>query len=318
MTYQYKSILKDYMLAFEELRLNFGYSESTLYYLKMFDKFLVENKYTSSHITKGIIDLWAVQKETENKNSRNHRVSSVKQFCLYLNALGVEAFVPNYHFSYEKPVPYVLTEEEIQKLFESIDNLFENVIHVRAKHYRFMVPILIRLLYVTGLRNNEACSLRIDDLNADATLTIHNAKNKKDRIVYLSNDIYLLLKNYIKKRDKSIVSDWLFPSGNKNKHILKTTIDSYFHRAVVDGHIGNTTHYPTPHSLRHTYVVHLVDTWLNEEKNLNDLMPYLSKQLGHTTTEETYYYYHMLCSSYEAIDIKKRNLFPEVISCEEE
>ena len=123
--------------------------------------------------------------------------------------------------------------------------------------------------------------------------------------------------NYIFKITHYITSEWLFPSSNYEKHILKTTIDKYFNSFVKILQIGTYDFHPVPHSLRHTYVIHRVDSWIQEGKDVNSLIIYLSKQLGHNSLNETYYYYHTLESSFKPINEKSRKLYPEVTMYEE-
>ena len=39
-------------------------------------------------------------------------------------------------------------------------------------------------------------------------------------------------------------------------------------------------------------MVKRINRWALEGKDTDEMMPYLSRQLGHSTIEETYYYYH--------------------------
>ncbi len=319
MKYVYKSVFKKEMEDYMLMRLNSGFDEGSFSYLKIFDAFLCEKGYSDHFITKDIIDQWAIQKNTEIKNTRNSRVNVIKQFCQYLNDIGINAYVPDYHFSSSKNVPYILSKEELVLFYNGIDLIFKNYRYNKYSHYTCMVPVLFRLLYACGLRNNEACSIRISDIDwNDKTILILSAKNKKDRLVYMSDDVCNMLHDYLKYLSRHISSQWLFPSYDFEKHINKSTVCSYCHKAVLLKSIGNSTYYPTPHSLRHTFVVHLIDRWVSNNENVDVLIPYLAKQLGHKTAEETYYYYHMLVTSYENIQKKDRNLIPEVSEYEEE
>lgn len=309
---EFKSCFRTEMTSYMNHRVEKGYHISNSDYLYMFDDFLCQNNYSSHVISREIIELWALKKETENKNSRNSRVSVVRQFCYYLNAIGIETYIPDYYASGTKTVPYVMTYDEIQQLFYLIDDYFINRKH-GVRHYNYMVPVLLRLLYACGLRINEACTLKKENLiNDKMALHLINTKNKKDRLVYMTHDMYEMLVKYLNKVSRDVPSEWLFPCKGGKDHIRKTSVDKYFHTVVARSNIGTVSHYPTPHSLRHTYVVHRIDAWVKETKKVDELMPYLSKQLGHETTDETYYYYHMLNSSYESIRKKDRDLYPEV------
>lgn len=314
--YNFKSLYKNYMCDYIKLMTSKGYKEYSFYYICRFDAFLVQNNYSLNYISKDLITKWSIQLDTEKKNTRNDRVSKVNGFCEYLNSVGVKAYISRGRLSSEKTTPYILSEDEIIKLFKTIDK--ESVNKNFIKHYPLMLPIIYRLLYTCGLRNNEACCLKIADVDLkNSTLRILDAKNNKDRLVYMSEDMSDLLQLYLEKVKNYVASEWLFPSGNGKMHILKTTIDKYFKCFVKIANIGNKQFHPVPHSLRHTYVVHRVDSWIKERKDANKLLVYLSKQLGHSSLSETYYYYHMLDSSFEPIKEKTRELYPEVTFYEE-
>ncbi len=314
--YNFKSVFKEHMNNYIKLMISKGYKEYSFYYLFRFDTFLITNNYTLDYISKELIDKWAIQLETECKNTRNERVSRINQFCRYLNVIGVKAYISFGRLSRNIVKPYVLSKEEIIVLFNSIDKTDEK--RFNSPHYKYLLPMFFRLLYSCGLRNNEACCLKIENIDfTNSVIKIYEAKNKKDRLVYLSLDMNNLLKKYISYLRKFSNTEWLFPNAKFQNHIDKTTIDGYFLSIVKEANIGTKDFHPVPHSLRHTYVVHRVDSWLKEGKDANKLLIYLSKQLGHSSLEETYYYYHTLESSFEAIRNKSRNLYPEVTIYEE-
>lgn len=311
--YQFNSKYSEYIKSYIEMMVSKGYKSYSFYYLKQFDDFLCANNYNEVTINKEIIDKWSIQKSTEKKNSRNDRVSRVRGFCTYLNSINIKAYIPLCrNLSYEKTKPYVMSYEEIKLLFKEIDNYT----NFRIKsHYCIMFSIFFRLLYTTGIRNGEACNIKIKDLNLDNyTIKVYEAKNNKERIVYLSLDMALLIKEYITKI--KINSEWLFPNEKNTGHIAKTTVDKRFSYYVKKAKIGNEKFHPVPHSLRHTYVVHRIDKWTNDEQDTNEMINYLSKQLGHSSINETHYYYHMLESSFSIIKSKDRNIIPEVINNE--
>lgn len=314
--YNFQSYYKNFMNDYVKLMISKGYKEYSFYYISRFDKFLLQNNYEFDYISKEIIDKWSIKLETESKNTKNDRVNKINVFCKYLNSIGVKAYISHVKLSNSITTPYILSTDEVKTLFKVIDE--ESSKRIFVKHYPFMLPIFFRLLYTCGLRNNEACCLKIADIDFEkSVLRILDAKNDKNRIVYISDDMNKLLKSYLNNVKEYIISEWIFPSRNKEIHINKTTIDNFFNDFVKASNIGNKQFHPVPHSLRHTYVVHRVDSWIEEGKDANKLMIYLSKQLGHESLNETYYYYHTLKSSFNSIKEKTRELYPEVTIYEE-
>jgi len=78
--------------------------------------------------------------------------------------------------------------------------------------------------------------------------------------------------------------------------------------------IGNKT--PTVHSLRHTYVVSRVNNWMTEGVNVSNMMPYLSRQLGHSSVDGSQYYFHTSIAAIPVIhsrDRKSSNVIPNPV-----
>lgn len=72
---------------------------------------------------------------------------------------------------------------------------------------------------------------------------------------------------------------------------------------------------PTPHCLRHTFVVDRINSWILNNIDINVMMPYLSKYLGHKSPDETFYYYHMVDEAFKIVNIKDtiaKKVIPEV------
>ena len=84
--------------------------------------------------------------------------------------------------------------------------------------------------------------------------------------------------------------------------------------------VKNDTHHITVHSLRHTFVVNRINSWILEGKELSQMLPYLCRYLGHKTIEETHYYYHLALTANQIIrqkDIQSKYIIPEVACYEE-
>jgi integrase len=69
------------------------------------------------------------------------------------------------------------------------------------------------------------------------------------------------------------------------------------------------------HAFRHTYVLGILTQWQNEGKDVDNLIPYLSKQLGHKSIRETYLYCTRLDTKFSeitALDTSRSGIIPEV------
>ena len=66
-----------------------------------------------------------------------------------------------------------------------------------------ILPVLIRLLYGTGLRISEALSLLNKDVNLDDNyLVVTDAKNGKERMIPISDSLSEVCKDYQKHRNR--------------------------------------------------------------------------------------------------------------------
>ncbi len=110
---------------------------------------------------------------------------------------------------------------------------------------------------------------------------------------------------------------WFFPSRDPQKSIQRTTISNKFNA------VWNRTPYaescdrkPTTHCLRHAMIVRRMNAWMDQGVDLNVMLPYLSKFLGHSNPSETFYYYHMIHEAFRIIrkkDKKADTMISEVL-----
>ena len=78
--------------------------------------------------------------------------------------------------------------------------------------------------------------------------------------------------------------------------------------------------HPTPHCLRHAFVVERINEWMLNGVDTNTMLPYLSRYLGHKSPDETYYYYHLVDKAFDVIrhkDTTSQKVIPEVLPYEE-
>jgi site-specific recombinase XerD len=123
----------------------------------------------------------------ETPKSQANRCSDVRQFAMFLNANGFEAFVPNLPTkTMSEYTPYIFTHIEIAKIFHAADTIKFNARYNCAEVY----PVLFRVLYGCGLRISEALNLRVCDFDlGNGILTIKDGKNNKSRLVAISESV---------------------------------------------------------------------------------------------------------------------------------
>ena len=147
-------------------------------------------------------------------------------------------------------------------------------------------------------------------------------KGSKDRIVYLPDDLRLLLLQYKNRlqEEYSVYSSWLFPARETDNLLSVGLIDKRFNEAWAATPFSSACpDKPTVHSLRHTFVVKRMNAWMAQGIPLCSLLPYLSKYLGHKSVEDTFYYYHQIDSAFRIVhdrDKRSKMIIPEVAAYE--
>ena len=91
--------------------------------LKEFDTFCIENGFHEDTVTKEMADAWSIQRVSEGINSRNIRVSILRQLSKYILSLGLEAYMPPNTQSGEIKVSHVFSEKERLEFFAALDSL---------------------------------------------------------------------------------------------------------------------------------------------------------------------------------------------------
>lgn len=325
-TYSYTGPLKKYIEGFIKQKRTQGYSyEFEAYILQKFDEYCIQNKVSETDISKESLKKWMTLRESESKSYLGQRISFIRQFLIYMNSLGISTYIPRNFSTREVHVPHILSDAEITAFFQQADSYKllptyqHHVMPVVFSRLAVEYQIIFRLIYCCGLRNSEACNLSVKDVDHEnGVITIIHSKGDKDRLVYLSDDMNQLLTKYLDKlkNEFNCHSQWVFPGRNPQDHLPKTSVDRKFNE------FWNETPYadicdkkPTVHSFRHSFVVKRMNKWMEQGIDLNVMMVYLSKYLGHRGRAESFYYYHQVDSAFRIIrqkDKRSVNAIPEV------
>jgi len=318
-TYDYHSALAPYIKGLIDNKRALGFKyEFEGYILKQLDEYWIMQGFSDCNITRNKLEGWMKRKDTEGKTYHNQRISFTRVLCIYLNSIGILAYVPGQEGSTEHRVPHVLSHEEVIAFFQSLDELSTGTKPERVM-MKYEYQIMFRLIYSCGLRVSEACNLQTAHLDLEANkIWIMNGKGQKDRIVYLQDDLSKLCKQYHHKLKEYLSFEpvWFFPSSDYAKPIHKTTVANKFNVIWNKTSFSKTCDKkPTTHSLRHTMIVRRLNRWMEEGVNLEVMLPYLSKFVGHNGPDETFYYFHLVHEAFKHIHEKdtKGKIIPEVL-----
>jgi len=132
--------------------------------------------------------------------------------------------------------------------------------------------ILLKCLYLLGIRNSEVCSLHIEKIDFENRFVAISSGRKKERYIPIPKGFVDELKNYAEHG-----SDFLFNISDRH---IRRIVKQY---AVAAGiRKADEVH---PHTLRHSYATHLQ----NQGVPLN----VIQQVLGHERIETTTVYVHL-------------------------
>lgn len=166
----------------------------------------------------------------------------------------------------EKKLPNVLSREEIEKIFDCIDN---------KKH-----RAILFMIYSSGLRIGEAIRLKVEDVDSQRMLVhICQGKGRKDRYSVLSRVALDELREYVKKYRPT---KWLFPGEDEDRFLNERSVQRAFEKACDRAGIVKRV---TVHTLRHSFATHLLEGGTD--------LRYIQELLGHASSKTTEIYTHV-------------------------
>ena len=138
-------------------------------------------------------------------------------------------------------LPVILSKEEVHHFLDSVSSL---------KHLA-----IFSILYASGLRNSEACHLKVTDIDSQRMhIRVNQGKGNKDRYTLLSPRLLNILRHYWQKHHPK---EWLFPSLIPNQGISRCAVGLACRKVLEYSGLRKLV---TPHSLRHAFAVHLLES----------------------------------------------------------
>lgn len=139
------------------------------------------------------------------------------------------------------------------------------------------------LLFATGMRISELCTLKKDSINLiDGTILIYG-KGDKERRIQIGNDAVIRILEEYKKDFKDEISKCNYFFANQSGKALsdqsvRRMINKYTTLASIELHI-------TPHMFRHTFATCLLEADVD--------IRYIQEMLGHSSINVTEIYTHV-------------------------
>jgi site-specific recombinase XerD len=138
-------------------------------------------------------------------------------------------------------LPVVLSQDEVRRFLDAVDML---------KH-----RVILTVCYAAGLRISEAVRLMPSAIDSQRmVIRVEEGKGRKDRYVMLSPTLLDVLRNYWRTARPK---EWLFPGDLPRQPITRFAVENACKKARQQSDIAKPV---TPHSLRHAFAVHLLES----------------------------------------------------------
>jgi site-specific recombinase XerD len=161
-------------------------------------------------------------------------------------------------------LPDILSGTETSQLLAALD----------GPKYR----AIVMTTYGSGLRINEACGLRVEDIDSRRMLIhVRHPKGGKDRFVPLAERVLFMLRRYwaVVRPAGSL----LFPGQEPGHPVSDDAVRHHLHEAAQKAGLHKRV---TPHVLRHSFATHLLE--------LGTDIRVIQMLLGHSSLQATLRY----------------------------
>jgi len=180
-------------------------------------------------------------------------VSSVRGFTKFLVLDGWRESDPGAQIRTPKfgsRLPSVLSRDDVERLLAAPD-----LTKPRGKRDAAM----LELLYSSGLRVSELCSLRLNSVQEDPPILVVRGKGDKERLVPVGEFALKALKLYLLEArpalDKGMSSPWLFV-GRPGKPMTR---EGFWKKLKKLALVAGVSTKVSPHTLRHSFATHLLE-----------------------------------------------------------
>lgn len=310
---EYCSMYVDYKKG-----LGYKFQVSSYYRLRQIDNFFKKYEIKQRILTREMVDDYVSRRGNESPKTQHQRMSTIRQFALFMNTLGFNFYVfPQTEFVKKTNdyVPYIFTHEEISKIWPIVDDLKYSP---QSKYAHFIYPMLLRMVYGCGLRINEALTLQKTDLNLDdGIITVKKAKNNTTRFIPMSGSLTVYCRSYAKKMAFDMDTDgYFYPAPDGRKYNSGSILCGFRNVLRKAGIIASDSTGPRIHDFRHTFAVHSLEKMVREGQDIYCALPILQTYMGHRDVESTEKYLRLTSDAYSNIlnstAMIYHDVFPEV------
>lgn len=214
--------------------------------------------------------------------SIKRKVASIKAWSSFLFEYQLIAEDPFYHWQVRLRQPTILPRivplRVVEAVLRAAHSETRQAETMAGKRQAWRETAVLELLFATGMRVSEVCSLQVDDVDLLERYVRVHGKGSKERMIQLENAEVLSTLETYKKFEPSQAGEPFFK--NRLAHPLsdqsiRLIVRKYADKAGCCMHI-------TPHMFRHSFATLLLEADVD--------IRYIQKFLGHSSISTTQIY----------------------------
>ena len=253
-----------------------------------------------SSITPNVLEKHiATLHQSYKPKTAKRKIASLKAFFHYLEYRDLIEKNPfsKIQVKFREPIilPKTIPLHTVEVFLSTIYKQQKNAKTIYQRKNALRDAAVIEMLFATGIRISELCSLQVNDVNLYEHTVLIYGKGAKERMIQLGSDAVIrILMEY-----QTVFHEQIHTCGhffaNQNGHALsdqaiRRMINKYTSLAAIELHI-------TPHMFRHTFATSLLEADVD--------IRYIQEMLGHSSINITEIYTHVAMSKQRDILMTK-------------
>lgn len=233
--------------------------------------------------------------QTCKPRTAKRKIASIKAFFHYLEYKDLIPINPfnKIQIKFREPVllPKTIPLHTIEVFLSA---MYQQKKLAKTPHQQKIISrdiAVIELLFATGIRISELCSLKPQDIDwFDRNILIYGKGSKERKIPIGNEDVLIILYDYYQKNHMDIQACGYFFVNNLchrlSEQSVREMINRYTELAAIEMHI-------TPHMFRHSFATFLLEADVD--------IRYIQEMLGHSSIHVTEIYTHVAMSKQKDI-----------------
>lgn len=253
-----------------------------------------------TEITSEVLEQYIARLHRQYKpKTAKRKIASIKALFHYLEYREIIARNPfnKIRVRFREPVilPKTIPLNTVELFLATIYRQHNKAVTPYQKQIALRDAAVAELLFATGMRISELCTLKTGDVNlSDGTILIYGKGSRERRLQIGSEAVIHILTAYnesVCSKRASCQHFFINHSGNAlSDQSVRRMINKYTALASIEQHI-------TPHMFRHTFATSLLDADVD--------IRYIQEMLGHSSINVTEIYTHVSVAKQKDILARK-------------